>query len=273
MDHYCAPPHVLRYYPRAVKSEVFLQAFLRFVQQEFKLSECRVATMLSICSDDLNSDSLPQKDLIGPFFLGGLDGYPFVGKTGIGAFSHHIPQPGVALIFFGPHIGITQYNNKGKKSKSSEKGIVGQVQRQGQAAPSACCGAAQLALQHLEKRKIIPKKIHEYDLQDFQQETLEQIALQHEGEILSAGPPGSGERLLSLTEVIYRSIRTQMLNLLTKVEFHQPAFAFGGVLINEDGGQKSDIEFRDAYYLHSGEIETVTTRFNQNAEARFRAVP
>lgn len=260
MFDFHAPQHVLDYYPKAVKSEVFLNAFLHFVHKEFDLCESGVATMVSVCSDDLNSDSLPGKDLIGPFFLGGLDGYPFGGKTGIGAFSHHIPDPGVALIFFGPHIGITDH------------GHVGKVLRQGQHEPSACCGAAQKTLQALEAGSIRPKQFHEYDIDDFQQETLEQIALQHEGEIKAAGRPGSASRLIELTEAIYRASRAQILNLLTKVKFEKPAFAFGGILINEDGGKKSDIEFRDAYFIDECRFENVTERFNANAENRYREV-
>ena len=260
MENYQAPSHVLKYYPKAIRSECFLKAFLQFARESRGIPQCRIASMLSICSDDLNIDSLPEENLIGPFFLGGLDGYPFVGKTGIGAFSHHIPKDGLALIFFGPHLGITN------------RGRVGKVVRQGQSEPSDCCGAAHKALQALEEETIQHKKIDEYDLDDYQQETLQQIALRHQREIFAAGPRRSSRRFLKLTEVFYRATHDQMQKLLPQIEFKEPALAFGGILINEDGGTKSDIEFRHAYYVDEGRFENITSQFNKSAKARYRAL-
>merc|ERR1711920_1216308 len=61
--------------------------------------------------------------------MGGIGGAPFVGKTGFGAFSHHVPDDGNVFILFGPHIGF------------SPSGEAGKFLRHHQAAESTACGA------------------------------------------------------------------------------------------------------------------------------------
>merc|ERR1711971_976371 len=69
------------------------------------------------------------------FPLGGIGGAPYVGKTGFFAFSHHVPENGNVLIFFGPHVGVTA------------NGEVGMCLRHGQSKESSACGACQAAYQ------------------------------------------------------------------------------------------------------------------------------
>ena len=91
----------------------------------------------SSCPDEINHDS-PGEDITsifqnrwGEIFpLGGLAGFPFTGKTGWHAFSSHCPIDGNIVLLFAPHVGV---NNKG---------IVGQVVRDGQDKSSSACGAA-----------------------------------------------------------------------------------------------------------------------------------
>lgn len=89
----------------------------------------------SVCSDEINN----RKEQLIPlmvnrwqegFTLGGLAGLPFAGKSGFGAFLHHVPDSGKLLIIFAPHVGI------------DANGRVGALQRDGQAAVSSACGAA-----------------------------------------------------------------------------------------------------------------------------------
>lgn len=93
----------------------------------------------SLCSDEIDTTALSlvqnlQKSLTltkdgGVFNLGGLGGVPFVGKSGFGAFLSHVPTKGNVIILYGPHVGI------------SNEGVVGKVERVGQANPSTSCGA------------------------------------------------------------------------------------------------------------------------------------
>jgi len=89
----------------------------------------------SICPDEINFIPGEMVDLMKTrwgenFALGGLAGLPFVGKAGFGAYSHHVPEGGKALIVFAPHVGI------------DADGTVGKIKRENQNAVSTACGAA-----------------------------------------------------------------------------------------------------------------------------------
>ncbi|WP_222943801.1 hypothetical protein [Pedobacter sp. N36a] len=40
---------------------------------------------------------LRSNEFLGPFKLGGLDGFPFAGWSGMGAFASHVPDDGAVL--------------------------------------------------------------------------------------------------------------------------------------------------------------------------------
>lgn len=103
----------------------------------------------SICSDEVNN----RKEQLIPlmvnrwkegFVLGGLAGIPFAGKSGFGAYLHHVPENGKLLVFFAPHVGI------------GPLGRIGALQRDGQVNISSACGAAVGAYKALQKKKVIP---------------------------------------------------------------------------------------------------------------------
>jgi len=84
--------------------------------------------------DEINSDKGHLPKLMSTYYghsfpLGGLGGVPFAGKTGFGAFSHHVPDNGNVVIVFGPHIGY------------SIDGEAGKFLRTGQASLSTACEA------------------------------------------------------------------------------------------------------------------------------------
>jgi len=88
----------------------------------------------SLCPDEINHENggLPDimKEYWGACFpMGGIGGAPFVGKTGFGAFSNHVPDDGHLLLLFGPHVAV------------SETGEVGKYARHGQSIESSACGA------------------------------------------------------------------------------------------------------------------------------------
>lgn len=100
----------------------------------------------SVCSDEINN----RKEQLIPvmlnrwgegFSLGGLGGLPFAGKSGFGAYLHHVPDNGKLFIIFAPHVGI------------GEDGKIGALQRDGQAAVSNACGAAIGAYKTLQTKK------------------------------------------------------------------------------------------------------------------------
>jgi len=66
----------------------------------------------SVCSDEITGDRGHLPALMTNYYgrtfnLGSIAGLPHVGKTGFGAFSHHVPDNGNVLIVFGPHIGFS----------------------------------------------------------------------------------------------------------------------------------------------------------------------
>ena len=77
--------------------------------------------------------------------LGGLGGIPFAGKSGFGAYLHHVPDSGKLLVFFAPHVGI------------DSQGKIGSLQRDGQATVSSACGAAIGAYKALQTKKSTPE--------------------------------------------------------------------------------------------------------------------
>jgi hypothetical protein len=57
------------------------------------------------------------------FALGGLAGLPFVGKSGFGAYAHHVPDGGKLFILFAPHVGIDFEGKIGALKRVNQKGV------------------------------------------------------------------------------------------------------------------------------------------------------
>ena len=247
-----------QHYPDAILVSYFIEAFFAFTKLTLGIGEKQIAFLTSICSDDLNNVGMPKTGMVGPFVQGGLDGYPFAGKTGVGAFSHHLPEKGAAMMFVGPHVGVTQ------------TGLVGKVIRPGQKTPSDCCGAAANGLRKLEAGEIKPKEPSEFAEDDYQQEKLEQLILRHKDEILKAGQQGGPERFICMSELLYREEMQAFTHLLESAHFGDPAFVFGGIVINEDAGKESSIALRDAGRIEKGKYEDMTEKFMQYSEPKFK---
>jgi hypothetical protein len=78
------------------------------------LSKVLVAT--SLCSDEINKHlrSYIDQNVSESFTMGGLAGFPFIGKTGVGAFMHHVPDDGAMVIVCASHVGIDCIGDIGK---------------------------------------------------------------------------------------------------------------------------------------------------------------
>jgi hypothetical protein len=89
----------------------------------------------SVCVDEINHHPTSINSRLsrywgGCFYMGGLGGIPFIGKTGFKAYAGHIPHNGNAFILFAPHVGI------------APDGTVGKFAREGQTGLDVACGAA-----------------------------------------------------------------------------------------------------------------------------------
>ncbi|MFN0120296.1 MAG: hypothetical protein ACKV2V_07320 [Blastocatellia bacterium] len=208
---------VRQHYPNALTTTDAVRRMFAVLREHSGLEPNRIMHADSICSDDVNSMEYPPEalDMLGPFRMGGLNGFPFTGLTGMGAFAHHVPEDGAVFIYYAPHIGVTK------------TGVTGEINRIGQGQPSACCGAARAALGRLLNHEIQPG--HVSDL-DYQFNIIEQIFLRRKDRIAAAPNP-----LKEATEVMYEAIEERIDLLAAKTSYpSRHLILMGGILINGD---------------------------------------
>jgi hypothetical protein len=206
-----------QHYPNASTTIDSVNKFIDFVESVLDLEPSQVMYADSICSDDVNSIQYPARmqEFLGPFKMGGLDGFPFTGLTGMAAFASHVPDAGAIAIYYGPHIGITK------------EGIIGEIHRHGQAKNTGCCGAAKGALNKLLNHAITVNLVTELD---YQMNTIEQIVWKEKTRITSAALP-----LKEATEVIYEAIDKRIEALVAGTKYNcKYLLLFGAIHINSD---------------------------------------
>ncbi|ADQ16654.1 hypothetical protein Lbys_0913 [Leadbetterella byssophila DSM 17132] len=238
---------VRKWYPRARTSVDTVNRLLDTIDRVLGLKPHQLMHADSLCCDDVNAIQYPPRalEMLGPFHLGGLDGYPFAGITGMNAFAHHVPEDGAVIIFYAPHIGVTK------------QGALGEISRIGQGAPSACCGAAKGALEKLKRNEIIVGNISSLD---FQMNTIEQIFLSQKQRILRADHP-----LFEATEVMYEAIDDR-IEVLVKAT-HYPCkylLLVGGIFINGDKEMGSYCQYKkfDCIDIESGERRSLLAEYD-----------
>lgn len=208
---------VRTHYPTAVTTVESTERHLALFQRRYGLRPADVLLADSICSDDITTIEYPKVayEMPGPFKLGGLDGFPFAGLTGMAAFSGHVPDDGAVCIYHGPHIGV------------ASDGTLGQILRPGQASRSGCCGACRAALAKLQAGTIVAGEIDELD---YQQQTLEQILLRQGPRVLESANP-----LKEATEVISEAI-AERIDLLCARTTYRARYLIrtGAIVVNGD---------------------------------------
>lgn len=213
---------IRQYYPNAMSTIDSVNKLIDFVEDKLDMEPGHIMLADSICSDDVNSIQYPARaqEFLGPFKMGGLDGFPFTGLTGMSACASHIPDDGALYIYYGPHIGI------------SKEGIIGEINRFGQTKNSACCGAAKGALSKLMNDSLVEGKLDDID---YQMNTIEQILLNQKDRILSSRLP-----IYEATEVIYEAIDKRINELVAQTQFNcKYVILMGAILINSDADMGS----------------------------------
>lgn len=208
---------IRKWYPNAITTIDAVNKIIDYLEDDLNTEPSDVMYADSICSDDVNSIQYPARarEFLGPFKLGGLDGFPFGGLTGMAAFASHVPDHGAILIYYGPHIGI------------SKSGTIGEIQRHGQSKNSGCCGAARGAVNKLSNGLIAKGKM---DDMDYQMNTIEQIVLASKDQILNAQSP-----IFAATEAIYEATDKRMNELVEKTKYNcRYVILMGAILINSD---------------------------------------
>lgn len=239
---------VRKWYPKALTSIDTVNRLLDTIERELGLQPRQLMHADSMCCDDVNAIQYPPRayEMLGPFHLGGLDGFPFAGITGMNAFAHHVPEDGAVIVFYAPHIGITK------------DGTIGEIHRYGQSKNSACCGAAKGALEKLLDGRIIEGNISSLD---FQMNTIEQIFLHQKERILKAE-----NRMLEATELMYEAI-DERVEVLVR-ETHYPCkyvLLVGAIFINGDKDMGSFCQYKkfDCLNLETGERKSLLNEYYQ----------
>lgn len=231
---------VRKWYPRALTSVDTVNRLLDTIETHLHLKPNQLMHADSMCCDDVNAIQYPPRayEMLGPFKMGGLNGFPFAGITGMNAFAHHVPEDGAVIIFYAPHIGITR------------DGTIGEISRIGQLNNSACCGAAKGALNKLLNDEIIDGYISSLD---FQMNTIEQIFLHSKERIKNAG-----NKIFEATEVMYEAIDNRIEVLVSQTSYPSKyVILVGGIFINGDKEMGSFCQYKKFDYIN---IETKERR-------------
>lgn len=214
---------ILQHFPNAVDGYEFTVDVVNILAREHSLTPKNTLFGYSTCRDEINRSVTNFQAYYGEkqFPLGGLTGYPFAGKTGFHAFSHHVPDTegwGNILVLYGPHVGV------------SESGELGKVLRENQSHESEACGAAIAFLNKYidAKKKSKIYQPHE-DYLDEEQYTIEKMLLPYAERIISAKNP-----VKELVEVNYQLIDESILKIIDylRENFNGRVVLIGGVMIN-----------------------------------------
>lgn len=218
---------IRNWYPGAITTIDSVNHIIDYIEGELELEPQQVMFADSICSDGVNSIQYPVRvsEFLGPFKMGGLDGFPFTGLAGMSSFASHVPDDGAVFIYYGPHIGITK------------AGTIGEIHRFGQSKNSNCCGAAKGALTKLLNNQIVDGNVTEID---YQMNIIEQILFKQQNRILAAQTP-----LHEATEVIYEAIDNRINELVGKTKYNcRYVILMGAILINSDSDMGSFNQIR-----------------------------
>ncbi len=237
MYHPEIPDYLQAHFPKAKPASATIGKWIDAISATYYYQPTQLLLGTSLCSDDIVEIEFPEsaREMLGPFHLGGLNGFPFAGLTGMKAFESHVPKEGSLTLLYGPHIGIT------------EQGITGMVLRTGQTTASACCGAAMAALALLKKAAIHPGKPDEID---YEEDTLKQLLYARKERILDARSPE-----IEATRVIYEAIEERILLLLLKTDPPcRHIFGLGVIMINTDAGNPAwiQVENKGLYNRETG---------------------
>ncbi|MDR6967329.1 hypothetical protein J2X31_001336 [Flavobacterium arsenatis] len=224
---------VQKWYPNAKTTEDTVNKLLDVIENELGLKPNQLMHADSMCCDDVNAIQYPPRayEMLGPFHMGGLNGYPFAGVTGMNAFAHHVPEDGAVVVFYAPHIGITK------------DGTIGEIHRIGQSENSACCGALKGALSKLLNNQIEPGNVTDLD---YQMNTIEQIFLKQADRIKSAE-----NQIFEATEVMYEAINERIETLVSKTNYPcKYVLLIGAIFINGDKDMGSFCSYKKFEYIN-----------------------
>lgn len=169
----------------------------------------------SVCSDEINNQEGQISSIMTNHFgkvfpMGGIGGAPFVGKTGFGAFSGHVPDGGNVVVLFGPHIGFSPTGEPAKFSRVGQKKI------------STACGALVAAYNQLTSGASMGD-----DPQDMEQSWLRKKLAPYSAKITNSSQP-----MVTLARAAYKEIEKEMLGIVNTNFGSGKLVLLGGIQIN-----------------------------------------
>ncbi|MBI3888116.1 hypothetical protein HY310_03560, partial [Candidatus Microgenomates bacterium] len=217
-----------------------------FLMREHQLTPKNTLFGYSTCPDEINRSVTNFQYYYGEkqFPLGGLTGYPFSGKTGFHAFSHHVPDEdgeGNILVLYGPHVGV------------SDNGELGKVHREHQLHESAACGAAISFLNKYLDAKQNSKSYEPHeDYLDAEQYAIEKMLLPYAERIIVSQNP-----VKELVDANYILIDENILKIINNLreEFKGKIVLVGGVMINTSYAHRGCFDLRRFEIYHNGAME------------------
>jgi len=190
----------------------------------------------SLCSDEINDtaeslvgDLQNKLGVEGVFNLGGLGGLPFVGISGMGAFTSHAPVDGKIFIVFGPHVGI------------SSDGTVGKIERVGKNSVSTSCGAGIGAYKAI-MATTTPKEAQDaIGTKDFQEEYIIQQLSTRLDALKGQDPNNDSITYVTnkMYDLVWEMLRSEVNAFTTKPDFWKgvsEVTLLGGIVVNRGHG-------------------------------------
>src|SRR3989338_160497 len=234
---------VLKEFPNATEGNGLTEAAVNYLKKTYGFTPQNTLFGFCTCPDEINRTVTRFMSYYGDkqFPLGGLAGYPFTGKTGFSAFSHHAPDNGNLVILYGHHVGIAQ------------NGELGKVLRENQSHESSACGAAIAFLKKYNQSKSKGELCNpQDDALDMQQCHIEKKLLPFAEQIL-----GAENQIKKLVEVNYRLIEKELLEIIKELAHHFKGkiALMGGIMINTKHSQPSYFDLKRAEIYINGQAE------------------
>lgn len=202
-------------FPGSLPGIAVLKRTTSVLAEKFNMDPENTIYGQSICPDEINNEKGDLADIMKDYWgevfpMGGIGGAPYVGKTGFGAFSHHVPDNGHVFILFGPHVGI------------SDEGEVGKYKRVGQACMSGACGAVLAAYSQCTSGDDIP-----FDMDDMQQSWLREAIGPKCMECKAQPNP-----IAAVTHAAYEGVEAALLRIVNTKFSTGKLVLLGGIQIN-----------------------------------------
>eukprot|EP00039_Didymoeca_costata_P008256 m.109564 g.109564 ORF g.109564 m.109564 type:complete len:320 (+) comp14006_c0_seq1:117-1076(+) len=209
-----------RHFARAIPASVLVSECYRILERR-GFDDDNTLFGSSVCPD------LLRNSLVADFTeawgenvsLGGLGGFPFLGKSGFYSLLDNVPQDGNIFILYCSHVGV------------NKEGVIGKINRMEDDFDIDCCRSAAQALKTIKEKDPGLSLSRSIANLDFQQGYVTKCILKETTRLHEADEP-----LVELPRIIYLHIRKFMNGLIPSDYNGKPLAFLGGVHVNTPPG-------------------------------------